>query len=117
MKTTYCDIDCCEAPAIERVSVSVKQAGDSVRNFCAGCLEAYLIGVQHGKKSAVAELRTKNVKMTSHDQIKLSLHRRKNPGAESRREVLISGIVFTGRWFTEFEPNPRQIGAWAAKIA
>jgi hypothetical protein len=61
MKTIYCDVGNCEAPATEKVVVSVKRAGDSVRNFCGGCLEAYTIGVQHGRKITSAELHAKKV--------------------------------------------------------
>ena len=51
LKTEYCDIQFCEAEAIEKVPVSVHRAGDSERKFCGGCYEAYLIGVQHGRLS------------------------------------------------------------------
>jgi hypothetical protein len=51
MKTKYCDNQFCESEAVETVPVSVKTAGDSDRNFCAACYEAYVIGVQHGRIS------------------------------------------------------------------
>jgi len=58
MKTVYCDIPYCESPAITTVEVSVKRIGDSTRNFCAPCAEAYTIGVQHGTFRTLAEVRT-----------------------------------------------------------
>ncbi len=72
MKTIYCDVRNCEAPAIKKVSVSVKRAGDSIRNFCGGCLEAYTIGVQHGRKIELAEPRAK--KTGSNSKIKKTAH-------------------------------------------
>jgi hypothetical protein len=47
----YCDIQFCEAKAIQKAPISVHRAGDSERKFCGGCYEAYLIGVQHGRLS------------------------------------------------------------------
>jgi hypothetical protein len=45
----FCDIDVCNAPAAETVVVSVNSPGDETRNFCYGCYQAYMIGVQHGR--------------------------------------------------------------------
>lgn len=53
----YCDNTCCEAPAFASVIVSEGKAGDSTRNFCAPCAEAYTIGVQHGTLITLEELR------------------------------------------------------------
>ena len=52
----FCDNTHCDAEAIETVDVSVKQAGDEERNYCGACLEAYYVGVQHGRKIAKAGL-------------------------------------------------------------
>ena len=57
MKTTYCENQYCENEAYTKVRVSVHRTGDSVRNFCAPCAEAYTIGVQHGTFRTRAELR------------------------------------------------------------
>ena len=62
MKTKYCDNSFCESEAIETVSVSVDRAGDSKRNFCAACYEAYTIGVQHGRISENPNAYRKKVK-------------------------------------------------------
>ena len=51
MKRAYCDIQFCEAEAVRKVPVSVRNAGDSERKFCGVCYEAYVIGVQHGRIS------------------------------------------------------------------
>lgn len=51
MKTEFCDNQFCENEAIKTVPVSVRHAGDSKRNFCGACYEAYVIGVQHGRYS------------------------------------------------------------------
>jgi hypothetical protein len=51
MKTKYSDNQFCEAEATKTVSVSVRHAGDSKRNFCEACYEVYTIGVQHGRLS------------------------------------------------------------------
>lgn len=53
----YCDNLSCESPAFTTVSVSENNAGDSARNFCAPCAEAYTVGVRHGTLKALAELR------------------------------------------------------------
>jgi hypothetical protein len=53
-ETAFCDNPLCENPAIETVSVSLELAGDSKRNYCAPCLEAYYVGVQHGRIETVA---------------------------------------------------------------
>lgn len=51
----FCDNTYCDAEAIETVDVSVKQAGDEERNYCGACLEAYYVGVQHGRIRTLAE--------------------------------------------------------------
>lgn len=53
----YCDAPYCESPASKTVPVSEDEAGDSTRNLCAPCAEAYAIGVQHGTFRTLAELR------------------------------------------------------------
>jgi hypothetical protein len=53
----YCDNPYCESPAFETVSVSEESAGDSTRNYCAPCAEAYTVGVQHGTFRTLADLR------------------------------------------------------------
>ena len=58
MKTVYCDNQYCESPAFTKVKVSVKRTGDSTRNFCAPCAEAYMIGVQHGTFRTLTEVRS-----------------------------------------------------------
>jgi hypothetical protein len=58
-KQTFCDNPFCESPAVETVKVSEKRLGDSKRNYCAPCLEAYYVGVQHGSMRTVAELKQK----------------------------------------------------------
>jgi hypothetical protein len=51
MKTEYCDNQFCENEAVKTVFVSVSNAADSKRNFCAACYEVFTIGVQHGRIS------------------------------------------------------------------
>ena len=48
----FCQNPCCENPSIKEVSVSVKKPSDQVRVLCAPCEEAYIWGVQHGRKTA-----------------------------------------------------------------
>jgi hypothetical protein len=43
----YCDG--CEAPATNRVVVSVDGPHDDVRDYCSGCYDVYTVGVQHGR--------------------------------------------------------------------
>lgn len=45
----YCDNPSCEAPAFQRVRVSVDRPGDEHRWYCYPCYEAYIVGVQHGR--------------------------------------------------------------------
>ena len=54
-EVVFCDNPLCETPAVETVDVSVKQAGDAERNYCATCLEVYYVGVQHGRMRTIAE--------------------------------------------------------------
>ncbi len=51
----YCDNPYCESPAFKTVTVSEDRPGDSERNFCNPCAEAYAVGVQHGRFTALAE--------------------------------------------------------------
>ena len=48
-ETEFCDNYLCKNEATKTVPVSVRRAGDSERNFCEACYEAYVIGVQHGR--------------------------------------------------------------------
>ena len=52
----YCDNMYCESPAFSSVVVSEDKAGDSTRNFCAPCAEAYAIGVRHGSLGTLEDL-------------------------------------------------------------
>ena len=47
--TVYCDAEGCEAPAQERVVVSVNEPHDDTRNYCCACNGVYEVGVQHGR--------------------------------------------------------------------
>ena len=48
--TVFCDNPLCSFEATVSVKVSEETAGDSRRNYCASCYEAYVVGVQHGRK-------------------------------------------------------------------
>lgn len=57
MSTRYCDMPGCESEAMETVPVSENEAGDSQRNLCHPCDEAYTIGLQHADFERVRPLR------------------------------------------------------------
>ena len=46
----YCQNPLCDAEAVKQVKVSVKKPSDERRSLCARCEEAFVWGVQHGKK-------------------------------------------------------------------
>ena len=48
----FCQNPYCESPSFKEVPVSVKKSSDQVRALCAPCEEAYVWGVQHGRKTA-----------------------------------------------------------------
>ena len=48
----FCQNPFCESPSVKEVHVSVKKPSDQVRALCAPCEEAYVWGVQHGRKTA-----------------------------------------------------------------
>ena len=48
----FCQNPYCESPSFKEVPVSVKKPSDQVRALCAPCEEAYIWGVQHGRKTA-----------------------------------------------------------------
>jgi hypothetical protein len=60
MKTEFCDNQFCENEAVKTVPVSVRHSGDSERQFCAACYEAYTIGVQHGQISENPKVYSRN---------------------------------------------------------
>lgn len=59
-KVVFCDNPLCDSPAIRSVAVSVKRVGDAKRSYCATCLEAYYVGVQHGRLRVTAEFRAES---------------------------------------------------------
>ena len=50
----YCENQLCENPGAKEVPVSVEKASDQRRTLCSACEEAYVWGVQHGKRVAKA---------------------------------------------------------------
>lgn len=63
----YCDAEYCEAPATERVIVSVDGPHDDTRNYCAACYEVYMIGVQHGRWHEAARHKDEPGRKSSQD--------------------------------------------------
>ena len=47
----FCQNPYCESPSFKEVPVSVRKPSDQVRALCAPCEEAYVWGVQHGRKT------------------------------------------------------------------
>ena len=47
----FCQNPLCESPSFKEVPVSVEKPSDQVRALCAPCEEAYVWGVQHGRKT------------------------------------------------------------------
>lgn len=46
----YCENPYCDAEATHKVLVSINTFSDGVRSLCMTCYEAYVWGVQHGKR-------------------------------------------------------------------
>jgi hypothetical protein len=53
--TKFCDNPLCETPAVRKVKVSVNAPNDEIRHYCATCLEAYSVGVQHGRMTSAGQ--------------------------------------------------------------
>ena len=49
--TVWCSSPWCEAPAMTAREASTDKTGDSLRFYCASCVEAFDVGLQHGRMS------------------------------------------------------------------